>query len=176
MQHLMIDLETFGTRPGCVLRSVGAVLFDPRTDRVGSEFYANLTEEDQLELGAHKDPDTVAWWERQSPESQAQLLVDQRPFSSAADELIRFIRGNRVKFVWSQGANFDVVLLEHSLSLFGMKAPWMFYNARDTRTAYQMADFDTKTIRRQGTYHNALDDAKHQVRCVQESFRRIIQF
>jgi hypothetical protein len=29
-----------------------------------------------------------------------------------------------------------------------------------------MAEFNPRTVRRMGTYHNALDDAKHQVECV----------
>jgi hypothetical protein len=70
----MIDLETFGTKPGAVLRSIGALQFDPRTG-IGEEFYRNITEEDQLELGAHKDPNTVAWWAKQSEESQDNCLL-----------------------------------------------------------------------------------------------------
>jgi hypothetical protein len=167
----MLDLETYGTKPGCVLRSIGAVLFDPNTDHIGAEFYVNLTEDDQLLAGAHKDPDTIAWWERQSQESKDQLLTDQKPFALAANQFLSFMKFNRGKFVWSQGSNFDVVLLEHSLGFFNVKTPWLFYNTRDTRTAYQMAGFDTKSIFRQGTYHNALDDAKHQARCVQASYR-----
>lgn len=169
MEHMMLDLETFGTRPGCVLRSIGMVQFHPEGDYLGAEFYANFTESDQLSLGCHKDPDTVEWWKRQSAESQAQLLVDQKSFRIVASDMIDFFRGNGGKFIWSQGANFDIVLLEHSLLLAGFKPPWRFYNARDTRTAYSMANFDTKTLKRNGTYHNALDDAKHQARCVQLS-------
>ena len=173
MQHVMLDLETFGTRPGCVLRSIGMVMFDPEGDTLGAEFYMNLTEDDQLAAGCHKDPDTVAWWDRQSSQSQSQLLVDQKPFLHVAPLITSFIKGNRGKFVWSQGSNFDIVLLEHSMQVFGHKAPWLFYNTRDTRTAYNMSKFDTKSLRREGTYHNALDDAKHQARCVQASYRNI---
>ena len=27
--HIMLDLETWGKRPGCDIRSIGAVVFDP---------------------------------------------------------------------------------------------------------------------------------------------------
>jgi hypothetical protein len=173
MQHVMLDLETFGTQAGCVIRSVGMVMFDTQSNWMGEEYYANLTEEDQIAFGAHKDPGTIAWWSRQSSQAQQQLLINQKPFVSVATEITNFIKGNRGKFVWGQGANFDVVLLEQSLRMSGHKTPWLFYNTRDTRTAYQMAGFDTKSIVRQGTYHNALDDAKHQARCVQHSYRRM---
>lgn len=29
MIHIMLDLETWGTRPGCDIRSIGACVFDP---------------------------------------------------------------------------------------------------------------------------------------------------
>lgn len=33
--NLMIDLETWGTEPGCDIRSIGAVVFDPLTGKIG---------------------------------------------------------------------------------------------------------------------------------------------
>jgi hypothetical protein len=33
-KHIMLDTETWGTAPGCDLRSIGACLFDPVTGRV----------------------------------------------------------------------------------------------------------------------------------------------
>jgi hypothetical protein len=78
---------------------------------------------------------------------------------------------NKLQFVWAQGSNFDTVLWEHSLGLVNMEIPWRFYNTRDTRTAYHMAGFNAKSIKRQGTFHNALDDAKHQCRCVWKCYQ-----
>lgn len=171
MQNAMIDLETFGTRAGCVLRSIGIALFDPEGDGHGETYYANFREEEQREFGAHYESSTVQWWERQPQFVQDQLITNQRNFYEVADEIIEFIRGNKARFVWGQGANFDSVLLQHSFELAEKKVPWLFYNTSDTRTIYRAAGFDTKSIQRLGTYHNALDDAKHQIRCVQASYR-----
>lgn len=172
MKHCMVDLETFGTSAGCVIRSIGAVVFDPRTG-IGEEFYRNITEEDQLILGATKDPDTEKWWARQSQESQDAFADDQVRLETAAIDFAQFWRRNKLKFVWAQGSNFDCVLWEASCAFVNVKHPWQFYNTRDTRTAYDMAGFNTKTMKREGTYHNALDDAKHQVRCVYKSYMLI---
>lgn len=171
MQHLMIDLETYGTRPGAVIRSIGAVIFDDKS--IGKEFYTNLTTEDQIAKGCHVDQGTVDWWNRQSKEAQNQLLTNQQSFEVGMNQFLTFYRSNKPTFVWSQGSNFDSVLLDRSFELFGMKIPWRFYNTRDTRTIYHVAGLDIKTIIRDGTYHNSLDDAKHQILCVQESLRRI---
>lgn len=35
--HIMLDLETWGTEPGCDIRSIGACVFDPLTGIVGKE-------------------------------------------------------------------------------------------------------------------------------------------
>ena len=172
MKHCMLDLETFGTDAGCVIRSIGAVVFDPRLG-IAEEFYQNLTEEDQVILGAVKDPKTVSWWAKQSKESQEIFAVDPVRLEVAALRFSDFWKRNSLKYLWSQGSNFDGILLEWSMKLVDKKAPWMFYNTRDTRTAYDMAGFNPKTMPRQGVYHNALDDAKHQCRCVYRSYQMI---
>lgn len=173
MNHVMIDLETYGTKAGCVLRSIGAVFFNPEDGTFGEEFYANFTYEDQISRGAYIDPDTKIWWNSQSHFAQEQLLIDQTETFIVLSRFTTFFKNGKGKFVWSQGSNFDGVLLEHTLGLFEIKVPWRFYNTRDTRTAYQMSGLNTKIIPRQGTYHNALDDAKHQVHCVIESYKVI---
>ena len=169
MNHCMLDLETFGTKPGSVIRSIGAVQFDPRTG-IGKEFYKNITEDDQVAYGATKDPDTVAWWSKQSQESQDAFSDDQVSLKMAVNGFANFFKDNRLRFVWAQGSAFDCTLWEHTCSFVEVKAPWQFWNTRDTRTAYQMTGFNTKSISRQGTYHNALDDAKHQVRCIYKCY------
>ncbi len=172
MNHCMLDLETFGTSAGCVLRSIGAIVFDPRQG-IAEEFYQNITEEDQTILGAVKNPQTVAWWEKQSKESQEVFTDDQVRLEVAMIRFIDFWQRNRLKYLWSQGSNFDGILLQWSIELVDKKVPWRFYNTRDTRTAYDMAGFDPKSMKRQGVYHNALDDAKHQCRCVYRSYQMI---
>lgn len=85
--HIMLDLETWGTRAGCDIRSIGATVFNPYTGKVsipndGDTFYiatSNPALWPQLENEAHcerkynllRDPDTVFWWSEQSPEAQA---------------------------------------------------------------------------------------------------------
>ncbi len=40
--HIMLDLETWGKKPGCDLRSIGACVFDPMTAYVGEPDHAYL--------------------------------------------------------------------------------------------------------------------------------------
>lgn len=94
---VMIDLETWGTRAGCDIRSIGGIQFDPQTGNIGnwkdgwpgahSEFYqatdnpvrldARLQFSDPNQFDADRtyplfrDPQTVQWWSEQSSEAQA---------------------------------------------------------------------------------------------------------
>ncbi len=86
--HIMLDLETWGKRPGCDIRSIGACVFNPATGFVhdGSlgtirPFYqatdnptvpqSNSMMVPTLKYPLHRDPETVAWWNDQSDEAQA---------------------------------------------------------------------------------------------------------
>lgn len=107
--HIMLDLETWGKRAGCDIRSIGATVFDPSqgvstSDNIqphdgatSGTFYiatSNPALWPQLENEAHcerkydlwRDPETVKWWSDQSPEAQAAFAhpVDLR------EGLIRF--------------------------------------------------------------------------------------
>lgn len=170
----MIDLETFGTHVGCVLRSIGAVQFNPYTiGDFGEEFYRNIDEESQLAVGLTKDENTVKWWAKQSKEAQDALLGDQLPLEDVVEQFVQYYKSLPVTFVWSQGSNFDGVLWEAASKAVGHRIPWAFYNTRDTRTIYQVAKVNTKNIVRQGEHHNALADSRHQAICVQTAFKKI---
>jgi len=93
--HIMLDLETWGTEPGCDIRSIGACVFNPTTGFVhdGSlgtikPFYiatenpivldGSITHRGDWNDAEHKrkypltrDPRTVQWWSEQSVEAQA---------------------------------------------------------------------------------------------------------
>lgn len=54
---IMVDIETLGRKPGCVILSIGCVAFD------GKEFYVNIDPFKMKDEGVfHVDPDTSKWW------------------------------------------------------------------------------------------------------------------
>lgn len=174
MQNIMLDLETWGTAPGCAIRSVGAVLFDPHSDQIGPDtFYMNVSDESCVMAGFVVDEETVKWWEAQSQAAQDALLVDPVGIYVVVQQFHAWFKKNRGVFLWSQGANFDEVIWSTITRRLGQRVPWKFYDVRDTRTVYDVCGFDPRSIRRQGTYHNALDDARHQAVCVQKSYAKV---
>ncbi len=174
MTHIMLDLETLGTKPGCVILSIGACVFYPTTGPDEEKtFYAVLDRDDQKEAGHKEDPKTLSWWTKQNAKAWKQATDRSEP---AKQELLRFLKwwhSYRGKFLWSQGSNFDGPLLEALFASFGLKEPWRFHETRDTRTIYQMCHVKSDSVKRSGTYHNALDDAMHQARKIAYGVSRI---
>ena len=169
MSHVMLDLETLGTDPGCVILSVGAVTFNPFGSGYQYEFTRNIEPELSKSLGFTVNPDTVAWWGKQNKEAWDAMQVDQMDIIQAMKEFVKWCVTVKIEQIWCQGANFDEPIIRAAIEKLGGKVPWKFWNVRDTRTVYDLCGFDPKRVARLGTYHNSVDDAKHQVTCVQEA-------
>jgi hypothetical protein len=170
MNHVMMDLETYGTRPGCVIRSIGAVQFD-LDGNIGETFYRNISKQSCLYVGLVIDPATERWWSEQTPSAQQALSVDQKPLAEVAREFYVWFQ-KRSEFVWGHGASFDPPLWEAACVAAKCLAPWKFWNIRDTRTVHHVFNFETRTLQRRGIHHNALDDAVYQVDCVAAALRQ----
>lgn len=172
MKHCMIDTETLGATPGSIVRSIGACMFKPvsTTDFmderiIGPTFYANVSRESCEAAGLTADPNTVAWWERQSQEARDALEVDKVDLREALWNLSAWWQREGAEFVWSNGANFDQPILEACYRAVGMQAPWSYWSSRCVRTLLDMGQVSHKAFQRIGTHHDALADAIHQARC-----------
>lgn len=99
------------------------------------------------------------------------MQTDQIDIISATKEFLKWCLMVKAEQIWCQGANFDEPIIRAAIEKLGGTVPWKFWNVRDTRTVYDLCGFDPKRVPRQGTYHNSLDDAKHQVTCIQEALK-----
>jgi hypothetical protein len=172
--HVMIDCETWGTRPGCALRSIGAVTFELDGTGTGADYYRNINLQSCLDAGLKIEAGTLLWWDDQADEARRALRVEPQPLNAVLVGFASWFVKQGGEQVWAQGANFDPVLWETAALAAGVtRLPWKFYNVRDTRTLYELAGFDPRSIKRAGTYHNALDDARHQVACCQAAYRML---
>lgn len=72
MRNVMIDLETFGTRPGSVIVSIGAVEFS--MDGIGEAYYRAIDVASSLLAGLTIDEITVKWWREQDILAQRPLI------------------------------------------------------------------------------------------------------
>lgn len=174
MPHIMLDIETLGKKPGCIILSIGAVEFNPFSDYVDMDFYEKINVFDSLMKGFSIDSDTLEWWKTQSDSAHGEFLQDkQSTCFTALENFAEYFICSEGGQVWCQGATFDVPILEEYFLRVNPGVPWKFWNVRDTRTVYDICKFDVNSIVREGTYHNALADAKHQVRCVQGALKNV---
>lgn len=169
MTNVMVDSETMGTRPGDVLASLGACVFDLLTGKIGETFYMVIDQGSCERLGMKKDPATVSWWAEQSVAAQEALLVDPQPIGDVLTAFTAWWKKVGGDLIWSQGANFDEPLLAAAYRFCGLTPPWKFWNARDTRTVYDLAKYNPN--KRIGVYHNALDDALTQAADIHACYR-----
>ena len=163
MEHVMIDLETLGRRAGCSILSIGAVAFGP--EGLGAELYTVVNRASCTAAGLHEDPGTLAWWEKQS--ASARAVLGQ---ATEGGDLLPVALGKLTEFlgqfncrkvqVWGNGADFDNAILTACYAALGQDIPWEFWNNRCYRTLKSLKP--QVKLARQGTYHNALDDAKSQ--------------
>jgi hypothetical protein len=179
MTDVMVDLETVGKRPGCALISIGAVEFSPLTGELGREFYQVVNIKSCKEFGLEEDPETVKWWLGQ--EKAARKTYDQarnkshsKPLVIALERLTAWLEpiGKRSVSMWGCGAGFDQPILVAAYEAAGMIVPWEFWNDRCYRTLKGLYGGEIK-MDRQGTHHNALDDARDQARHAVEIFKHM---
>jgi hypothetical protein len=170
--HVMLDLETFGTRPGSALRSVGAVAFGLEGE-IFAEFYRNIELESCIQAKLQIDPATLEWWEKQDKAAEAALAENPQPLLSVIEEFHFWFADQGGIYLWSHGAHFDEPLWNAAARAVGKQVPWRYWNVRCTRTLFALTKFDHRTVHREGVAHNALDDARHQVHCVQQAMRQL---
>lgn len=175
--HVMIDIETLGTKPGSVIASIGAVAFDPVTGTQDDTFYVEISGEDAARRGLTMDVATVRWWMEQSVASRTGLegIV---PLDQALHQFGLFLTGQRMRctgseqWLWANSPDFDIVLLEAAYRAIGLNPPWPHNRRLDLRTLrYLTGAKVAHTKLTEGLRHNALADARHQALIVAEGYR-----
>jgi len=161
--HIMIDLETMGTRPNAPIVAIGAVAFNAMgvTDKT---FYRVVSLHSAVRSGAVIDPSTVLWWLQQGDSARNALTEAQDEavgLEAALRDFMQFVctYGDSLKGVWGNGATFDNVLMHESGKRCNMPM-WEFWKDKCYRTVKGM--YPDVKLERSGTHHNALDDATSQ--------------
>lgn len=156
--HIMLDLETLGTKPGSVIVSIGAVKFN--NYEITSSFYERIDPESCVAVGLKIDIPTVMWWLQQENAARLEITKPGKNLCEVLNSFAVWVGCDEVE-VWGNGAAFDNVLLSNAYTSAGVKCPWNFWNDRCYRTIKNMhPEVPMRTLI--GTHHNALDDAKTQ--------------
>ena len=123
--HLIIDMETLGTKPGCVVLSLACVpfTFESPIDLntlLKSGFYVKFDTVEQIQKYKRKVEDgTIQWWKKQHSEEAKSVIKpskDDVSLEHGLRALSKFIGTTnynlKSSFVWSRGIYFDGPLLE----------------------------------------------------------------
>lgn len=199
--HISLDIETWGKRPGCDIRSIGAVVFDPVAGTVSDDTFYIATdnpviahehdsychscgsewhEHDVYKYQLHRDPETVKWWSEQSDEAQAAF---ENP-ADLRDALNRFTdwlceiadglpNGLASIKLWANDPHFDVSILAEAYHAVGLPVPWHYRAPRSMKTATDLAGLTRDEYVTHGTAHNALDDAIAQAWTICKCYERL---
>lgn len=171
---VMIDLETLDVLPSATILTIGAVKFDPFGDDMREKncekFYVKVDIDSCDRLGLTTSADTINWWSQQTEAAQNEAFStkDRIPVHEAINQLYKFCWG--AKRVWSHGAGFDIIILEHVFAKLNKKVPWSFWEVRDTRTLF---DIGIDPERPPVLAHHALEDAWNQAVGVQNVLRTL---
>lgn len=163
--NVMIDLETLGTRAGCVILSIGAAWFDEKD--IIHRHHVIISTASCLDAGLRTEDGTIKWWDGQTEEARRTVVVaaspDATPLGRALYKLAdRMFTDPKGILVWGNGADFDLPILSAAYVACGFGGPpWKPYNGRCYRTLKNLRP-DIVAPKREGVAHNALDDAVFQ--------------
>lgn len=133
--NAMIDIETLGTKPGCVILSIAVVPFATLVQE--QPFYMKIDPRDCARNGLLSDPATVAWWNKQDQEIKSEAMSGTEPLHktllSLTAYLMQFGKPNDIR-VWGNGASFDVPILEAAYAACNLTPYWKYYNSACYRT------------------------------------------
>lgn len=175
--HVMLDIETLGTRPGSMITAIGACTFGPGVPRAARRtLYLRPTLDDQARAGMSIDPATVLWWLGQGDDARAALCHrDDMPLLSALLSLRSFLLdatdGAEHLQIWCHGPSFDAVLIERAwYRLRCGGEPWSYRELRCLRTLLGLAGLSMRDFPA-AVAHDALADAMAQADAAEVALR-----
>lgn len=162
--NIMIDIETMGIGPSAPVLSIGAVAFDTE---IRKSFYVEINTKSLARRGFVPEFGTVVWWMGQSDQAREFIMAGAAKgvdIEEALTQLSSFIGLYDKAELWSNGADFDLVILKSAYEKCDMALPWTCRDVTCFRTFKKL--FPKLDQPFDGVQHNAHDDALHQAKYV----------
>lgn len=158
MKHVMVDLETLGVNPGCVVLSIGACTFD--REKIHDTFTAHIDIKAQTEAGQRIEGATLEWWLGNKLKLAGHIQAPVEVLLEFAKWLL--IQRNGSMRIWANSPMFDMAILGEMYRIHGggSALPWNYWELRDYRTAIHFLNKPAKKILKgRPVAHHALQDA-----------------
>lgn len=136
VRHVMLDIETLSTGSSAIAMTIGCAMMDEKFNILDSlEFGIDWQHERQSMKHYELEWSTFAWWLNQNEEARQRIIQSVKLSFAGIFALMRrlVIYWDCVE-VWSNGAAFDVPIIENIYRTQGEEVPWKFWNVRCFRT------------------------------------------
>jgi len=170
---MVIDLETLGVNSKSPILSIGYVVLEVQ----GNVLYPIDTKLIRVRTsGLEKffvfDYSTVKFWMEQDEgprkamfEGATEHLTDALPMLRHDYEIYD------CQQIWSRHPTFDITILNHAFDAVSISLPWKYNHPRDTATVSPLVPKAIRDeLKKQFTYHDALEDAKYEAGILQELY------
>lgn len=182
MTNIMVDLETVGTAVDTMILTIAAVEFNHESGAIIDTFYS------KIDIDSYKpytgcftlDGSTLTWWMTVAPEAARKEAFggERKPIKTVLENFAAWLKPKGDIRPWSHGSCFDISILSHSLRILQLPELWRFWNIRDTRTLYDVAGVNLKTLplteaAKAYPEHHALGDCLRQIEGVRKSYEML---
>lgn len=174
---LMLDLETLGQGPGCVILSLAAVKFCIETGEIYKQIYIPVSLKDCIEtFDFYIDPETKKWWNKQPKEIRDKAFnsLDKKTIIETFQILKYFIDQGKLRTVWSNGATFDIPIINYIIREFKRTNMYwdVFWNRKQERCVrtYDSIFPEIKEKQIKKNKHDPIQDCYYQIERVSEIY------
>lgn len=178
--HVMIDIETLGTKQDAVILQIAAIGF-AKGGRDSIGFTVDVTIQDQLDLGRTIDPVTVAWWiDKTNPSARENVFGRNKSMPYSLKEALKLLNEYIEKYllndtknntpedrIWANSPSFDLAIIRNAMESCGITPCWKYWQEADYRTLKYIGSVNNIDYKIDPTLankipHCAMDDASVQ--------------
>ena len=173
MRAVMVDIETLGITPDCIILTVGGVKFNPNDEiEPRDRKLWRLDIEEQRNKGRTEDQTAIDFWNKQEPHVREEAFSDKDRISvdSFLNDFNTWIDG--ATQVWAQGVTFDIVILKDLYDQCGVKPNWSDFRVMDSRTLFKLLKEDPRK-QMEFDAHDAAEDSYYQAIGVQRAYKEL---
>lgn len=173
-KHIMLDLETMGTGRFSPVVAIGACRFSMDVGGEIDLFYQVITLESCMGFGLKPTAGTINWWLTHPSVTPEARAIFKDPTAVALPHALDAFTDwmdSRPDLIWGNSAAFDCGMLTDAYTACSKEQPWAFYRERCYRTVKGLPCAQDVPFTRQGTAHNALDDAVSQAAHLREIYK-----
>ncbi len=178
--NVTFDTETLGKNSKAPIVQIAAVAFDNQGRVLDSMVAA--CDINTIPKGLIIDKSTLKWWFGQMADNPklAPVMSGHLPHKEMMNKFRVWVKEmeeiakehKESVFYWSH-ASFDPAIVKSNLAVHNLPDPIFYRNHMDIRTLNTLAG--EITLKREGNFHNALDDCKHQAKYIAQGFKQIAE-